>query len=52
MFLKLGRYSNYLKPFLITLNYWPNDIGMINGKRVIDSDIGLDNGVIEILRDI
>jgi hypothetical protein len=52
LFLKLGRYGDYLKPFLITLNYWPSDIGMVNGKKVIDSDIGLDNGVIEILRDI
>jgi hypothetical protein len=52
LFLKLNGYDNYLKPFLIFLNYWPSEIGKINGNRLIDSNIGLDYNVVQQLRTI
>lgn len=41
-----------LKPFLILLNYWTTDIGLIDGKKIIDSDINLDMEIVKKLRDI
>jgi len=52
MFLKLDGYLHYLKPFLIMLNYWPTDIGLVDGKRIKDSEILLDNLIVETLRKI
>lgn len=52
LFLKLGDYQHYLKPFLMFLNYWPTDIGLVNGKVILDSDIPLDSGIIKVLRKI
>jgi hypothetical protein len=52
LFLKLDGYLHYLKPFLIMLNYWPTDIGLVNGERVQDSQIALDRHIVEILREI
>jgi hypothetical protein len=45
-------YMSYLKPFLIFLNYWTTDIGRVNGKTVVDSEISLDTKIIETLRQI
>lgn len=52
LFLKLDGYLHYLKPFLIMLNYWPTDIGLVNGAKVLDSEIGLDKQIVETLRNI
>lgn len=52
LFLKLDDYHGYLKPFLIMLNYWPTEIGRVNGKKIVDSDVSLDNGIVRVLRDI
>ena len=51
---KLYDYLEYLKPFLLLLNYWPDrvdGIGM-NGEIILDSDIGVDPGIVEKLRKI
>lgn len=50
---KLYDYLPYLKPFLIQLNYWPNRIEGIGPKNetIRDSEITLDQGIINILRD-
>lgn len=52
LFLKLNGYLHYLKPFLIMLNRYPTELGLINGKRVLDSEIGLDKHIVETLRNI
>jgi hypothetical protein len=52
LFLKLESYENYLKPFLILLNYWPMEIGHITGKKIVDSEIPLDKHIIALLRKI
>src|SRR6056300_417138 len=52
LFLKLSEYLDCLKPFLLLLNYWPTDIGLINNKKVLDSEIPLDQGVVKVLRTI
>ena len=51
---KLYDYLEYLKPFLLLLNYWPDrvdGIGM-DGEIILDSDIGVDAGIVKILREI
>lgn len=50
--LKLDEYLDCLKPFLILLNYWTTDLGRVKGKTVVDSEIGLDQNLVQILRQI
>jgi hypothetical protein len=52
LFLKLEENLDYLKPFLMFLNYYPIELGLIKGKRVLDNEIPLDDGIIKILRKI
>jgi len=52
LFLKLDEYRSYLKPFLMLLNYWPIDIGLVGGKKIVDSDVSLDANIVRVLRDI
>jgi len=52
LYQKLDGYHSYLKPFLIMLNYWPTDLGLVNGKKIIDSNIPLDYGIVQALRKI
>lgn len=52
LFLKLDPYLECLKPFLILLNYWPTELGLVNGKRILDSDINIDADIVEVLRKI
>lgn len=52
LFLKLDEHLDCLKPFLMLLNYWPTDIGLVNGKKILDSEIPLDQGVVQTLRAI
>tara|TARA_B100001939_G_C16912627_1_gene605323 strand:+ start:1004 stop:1399 length:396 start_codon:yes stop_codon:yes gene_type:complete len=49
---KLDDQLKYLKPFLMYLNYWRTDIGLIDGKKINDSDIALDAGIVKLLREI
>ena len=49
---KLTEQLKYLKPFLLFLNYWREDLGKINGNKFIDSEIPLDDRIVKILRDI
>jgi len=48
--LKLDDHLDCLKPFLIALNYWTTDIGKIEGTPIVDSDIGLDMGIVNRIR--
>jgi hypothetical protein len=54
LLLKLQGYLDCLKPFLILLSYWndPINVGAIDGKKYKDSDIPLDKGIVQILRQI
>lgn len=42
----------YLKTFLVFLNYMPEKIDKINGKKIISSDIPIDMKLANILRKI
>jgi hypothetical protein len=50
--MKLDEYLDCLKPFLILLNFWTTDIGRVKGKTIVDSEIGLDQNLVQILRQI
>lgn len=50
--LRLDEYLEYLKPFLMALGYWPTKLGLIEGKRIVDSNIPLDTRVVAVLRNI
>jgi hypothetical protein len=52
LFLKLDGYLHYLKPFLMFLNYYPTDLGLIEGGTVTDSEIGIDPEIVKVLREI
>jgi len=52
LFLKLDGYYEYLKPFLIFLGYYPTELGLVNGDRVLDCDISLDVQIVKTLRGI
>jgi hypothetical protein len=41
-----------LKTFLVFLNFMPDIVYGINGKNIISSDIQLDKGAVECLRNI
>jgi len=52
LFLKLNGYEEYIKPFLIFLNYMPDKIENIglDSRCVLSSDIEMDGKIIESLR--
>jgi len=52
LLLKLNGYHDCLKPFLILLNYWTVDVGLINNKKIVDTEVGLDSNIVNVLRDI
>lgn len=52
LMLKLGDYLDCLKPFLILLNYWTTDVGLVEGKPIVDSNISLDIGIVNEIRQI
>ena len=52
LFFRLTEYHHYLKPFLMFLSYWPTDIGKIDGKNVVDTNIPLDIYIVNTLRKI
>ena len=49
LLLKMEDYHQMLKPFLIMLNYWTTDVGLVDGKKINDNKIYLDPGVVEVL---
>ena len=49
---KLADQLKYLKPFLLFLNYWRDDLGLVNGKRILDSNVALDDGIVKFLREL
>ena len=49
---KLEDQLKYLKPFLIFLTYWRTDFGLIDGKRILDSDIPIAVGITQKLREL
>lgn len=52
LFVKLKGYYQYLKPFLILLNYLPDKVYSINGINIDTSDIAMDPRIVELLRKI
>ena len=54
LFLKLKGYHQYLKPFLVLLNYMPEVVKKIGieGTDIISSDISMDPTIVEKLREI
>ncbi len=52
LFQKLDGYYDCLKPFLIILNFMPDKVININSKDIINSDIPLDEVIVEVLRKI
>jgi|TARA_R110000782_G_scaffold236462_1_gene322582 hypothetical protein len=51
IFMKLHEYHKYVAPFALMLNYMPDRIEY-GEKKIISSDIPLDNKIIEELRKI
>jgi hypothetical protein len=52
LFFKLeDELHKYLKPFLVYLNKMPDEINSVSGKRIISSDIEMDQSIIDILRE-
>jgi len=49
---KLYDYLEYLKPFLILINYWPDIIEGINDDPIVGTDISMDMILVEKLRKI
>jgi len=52
LFFRLDEYKHYLKPFLMFLSYWPTEVGLLDGKKVIDDNISLDIHIVNVLRKI
>lgn len=52
LFLKMGNYGSYLKPFLLLLNYCPEVIDSVQGKIIRTSDIVMDQKIVDKLRKI
>lgn len=50
LFLKLNGYYEYIKPFLILLNYMPENSIKINNNVIYPNDIKLDSIIVEQLR--
>jgi len=54
LFLKLRGHYHFLKPFLVLMGYMPEvvrNVG-IEGKNIINSDVPMDETIVEILRNI
>ena len=49
---KLSEQLKYLKPFLLFLNYWRDDLGMIKGNKFVDSEVPLDATIVKMLREV
>ena len=51
---RLYEHLEYLKPFLVYLNYWPERIDPIgmNKEILFDSDVSMDKNIVEVLRKV
>lgn len=51
---KLYEYTDYIKPFLIYLEHWPEEITGIGpeGEIIISTDIPLNDGIVDKLRSL
>ena len=51
---RLYEHLEYLKPFLVYLNYWPDRVEPIGVQHneIIDSDVNMDSHIVEVLRKI
>ena len=51
---RLYEHLEYLKPFLVYLNYWPERVEPVglDNQEIVDSNINIDNHIIEVLRKI
>ena len=51
---RLYEHLEYLKPFLVYLNYWPERIEPVglDKQEIFDSDVSIDTHIIEVLRKI
>lgn len=54
LFLKLRGHYHFLKPFLVLMGYMPDVVQSIgiDGKNIINSDIPMDEKIVDILRKI
>ncbi len=52
LFHKLEGHLGYLKPFLVLLGHMPEKITLSNGNTVYNSDIPMDDYIVQILRNI
>lgn len=54
LMMKLNDYLDCLKPFLMLLSYWddPAKLGRVNGRIYRDSEVPLDYGIIQTIRQI
>ena len=52
LFLSLKRHHECLKPFLILFNTMPECIFNVEGRDIRNSDISMDNQIVEVLRKI
>lgn len=51
LFMRLWEYREYIKPFVLFLNYMPKEI-VFNGNRIPESDIHMNETIIRELRKI
>lgn len=49
---KLDDYLHYLKPFLLYMGYWTEKSASTDGRKISDSDIIVDSGIVNVLRNI
>jgi len=50
--LKLKKYIDVLKPFLILLSYWPERIVGVDGIDIVGVDVPMDSRVVSVLRSL
>lgn len=49
---RLEEYLSYLKPFLLYMGYWTEEVVQMDGRKCKDSDIIIDQGIVTTLRNI
>ena len=52
LFLALKKHHDCLKPFLVLFNTMPEIVFNIEGKDIRNSDVSMDNNIVEVLRKI
>jgi hypothetical protein len=48
--LRLRDHLPQLKPMLLFLNYWPDEIKLIDGETIVGSNVPLDDQIVAALR--